>query len=337
MGCFLENLRMTNSTSTEDDSELLKDLVVSSLDKEGVLGKIKAQLRAHVYLSLESEQNKTKRTGHVNSKLADFLLSTNGRLVASLVREFLQFFDLDFSLAVFDPETNIGRDVQYRERTKLSSALGLTELTDPEAPLLSEIMRLSKVSVLKSESPTPSTTSDCHTSPPASLMEDPPTSEAGNHQEEEAELSRIKKSSEFTQQPSSTPLPVPQKSNSFLADLPPLGRSNLGDIPPLSMPNRPLNLAPLKQSVPDSVGLAPSSHSKLHSDDQLKKSVEPEKKLGRKDSPDSTPDVTENIEEELDSFLNSDISDGNDITKDETLANSDVSLKADYVENVKQK
>ena len=80
-------------------------------------------------------------------------------------REFLQFFDLDFSLAVFDPETNIGRDVQYRERTKLCSALGLTELTDPEvrlikvnfitllddckcppqAPLLSEIMRLSKV------------------------------------------------------------------------------------------------------------------------------------------------------------------------------------------------
>ena len=272
-------------------------------------------------------------------------------------REFLQFFDLDFSLAVFDPETNIGRDVQYRERSKLCTALGLTELTDPEAPLLSEIMRLSKVqeaseyaifihhlhsfnfkvSVLKSESPTPSTISDCHTSPPASLMEDPPTPEAGNYPEEEAEISRIKKSSEFTQQPSSAPLPVAQKSNSFLADLPPLGRSNLGDLPPLSIPNRPLNLAPLKQSVPDSVGLAPSSHSKLHSDDQLKKSVEPEKKVERKGSPDSTPDVTENIEEELDSFLNSDISDGNDITKDETLANSDVSLKADYVENLKQK
>ena len=51
-------------------------------------------------------------------------------------REFLQFFDLDFSLAVFDPETNIGRDVQYRERTKLCSALGLTELTDPEVGLI---------------------------------------------------------------------------------------------------------------------------------------------------------------------------------------------------------
>jgi len=329
---------MSASTTTEEDTEQLRDLVAATLEKEGVLGKIKAQLRAHVYLSLEGEsKGKAPAQDSKNVKLAAFLSNTNGRLVASLVREFLQFFDLDFSLAVFDPETNIGRDVQYRERTKLCTALGLTELTDPEAPLLSEIMRLSKVSVLKSESPTPSTISDCHTSPPASLMEDPPTPEAGNYQEEEAELSRIKKSSEFTQQPSSAPLPVPQKSNSFLADLPPLGRSNLGDLPPLSIPNRPLNLAPLKQSVPDSVGLAPSSHSKLNSDDQLKKSVEPEKKVERKGSPDSTPDVTENIEEELDSFLNSDISDGNDITKDETLANSDVSLKADYVENLKQK
>jgi len=329
---------MSASTTTEEDTEQLRDLVAATLEKEGILGKIKAQLRAHVYLSLEGEsKGKALAQDSKNVKLAAFLSNTNGRLVASLVREFLQFFDLDFSLAVFDPETNIGRDVQYRERTKLCTALGLTELTDPEAPLLSEIMRLSKVSVLKSESPTPSTISDCHTSPPASLMEDPPTPEAGNYPEEEAEISRIKKSSEFTQQPSSAPLPVAQKSNSFLADLPPLGRSNLGDLPPLSIPNRPLNLAPLKQSVPDSVGLAPSSHSKLHSDDQLKKSVEPEKKVERKGSPDSTPDVTENIEEELDSFLNSDISDGNDITKDETLANSDVSLKADYVENLKLK
>ena len=45
----------------------------------------------------------------VNTRLADFLSTTNGRLVASLVREFLEFFSLDYTLAVFDPETNIGR------------------------------------------------------------------------------------------------------------------------------------------------------------------------------------------------------------------------------------
>ena len=44
----------------------------------------------------------------VNTRLADFLSTTNGRLVASLVREFLEFFSLDYTLAVFHPETNIG-------------------------------------------------------------------------------------------------------------------------------------------------------------------------------------------------------------------------------------
>merc|ERR1719239_503592 len=321
--------------------EQLRDLVAATLEKEGILGKIKAQLRAHVYLSLEGESSKGKALAQEskNHKLVSFLSSTNGRLVASLVREFLQFFDLDFSLAVFDPETNIGRDVQYRERTKLCSALGLTELTDPEAPLLSEIMRLSKVSVLKSESPTPSTISDCHTSPPASLMEDPATPEpSSHHKEEEEEQPRSKNAPEVVHSASSTTLPVPQKSNSFLTDLPPLGRSGLGDLPPLSMSNRPLNLAPLKQPGSEP-GVFVSQANPSSSEDQLKGSTtEPaKKKPENKDSADSTPDVTENIEEDLDSFLNSDISDANDITKDETLANSDLSLKADYVEAIKHK
>lgn len=325
-----------STTATEEDTEQLRDLVAATLEKEGILGKIKAQLRAHVYLSLEGESSKGKALAQEskNHKLAAFLSNTNGRLVASLVREFLQFFDLDFSLAVFDPETNIGRDVQYRERTKLCSALGLTELTDPEAPLLSEIMRLSKVSVLKSESPTPSTISDCHTSPPASLMEDPATPEPSSHKEVELEQPRSKIASEVVQ--SSSTLPMPQKSSSFLTDLPPLGRSSLGDLPPLSMSNRPLNLAPLKQPGPE---LGVSQAKPGGSEDQLKgKTTEPAKKRPEsKGSADSTPDVTENIEEDLDSFLNSDISDANDITKDETLANSDLSLKADYVEAIKHK
>ena len=41
-----------------------------------------------------------------------------------------------------------GKDIKFREREKLSEALGLTELTDAQAPLLSEILRLSKVGCL---------------------------------------------------------------------------------------------------------------------------------------------------------------------------------------------
>jgi hypothetical protein len=60
-------------------------------------------------------------------------------------REFLEFFSLDFTLSVFDPETNIGKDFAYWGRDKLIEALGLTELVDTRTPLLSEVMRPSKV------------------------------------------------------------------------------------------------------------------------------------------------------------------------------------------------
>ena len=40
-------------------------------------------------------------------------LCLSGRLITGLVREFLEYFDLDFSIAVFDPETNFVSDSQY--------------------------------------------------------------------------------------------------------------------------------------------------------------------------------------------------------------------------------
>ena len=98
-----------STTATEEDTEQLRDLVAATLEKEGILGKIKAQLRslqtisadlmmfrksyeifsrAHVYLSLEGESSKSKALAQEskNLKLAAFLSNTNGRLIASLVR-----------------------------------------------------------------------------------------------------------------------------------------------------------------------------------------------------------------------------------------------------------
>jgi FGFR1 oncogene partner len=311
---------MSASSTTEDDTEQLRDLVAATLEKEGVLGKIKAQLRAHVYLALEARDQKARPAQ--NPRLTTFLSSTNGRLVASLVREFLQFFDLEFSLAVFDPETNIGRDVQYRERERLCSALGLTELTDPQAPLLSEMMRLSKVSVLKSESPTPSSISDSlHTSGPASLAEDPPSRHT-TPETPRADTSGpgdMPAAARQTAAPSLAPLPsaeAPARPPSFLSDLPPLGRPG--------PPPRGGNLAPLRQARP----LGSSAATDHGKESTLAVGKEEQTKLKKVEvsGEDTTPDVTENIEEELDSFLNSDISDANDVTKDETLANSDISL-----------
>jgi hypothetical protein len=66
-----------------------------------VLGKLKAELRAHVYAVLEKGESRTP------SPLRDFLTTTSGRLVASLVRYTYVFacpFLLLMQICVQDPE-----------------------------------------------------------------------------------------------------------------------------------------------------------------------------------------------------------------------------------------
>ncbi|XP_038659018.1 FGFR1 oncogene partner isoform X4 [Scyliorhinus canicula] len=91
--------------SAEEDTEL-RDLLVQTLENSGVLNKIKAELRAAVFLALEEQERVENKTPLVNESLKKFLNTKDGRLVAGLVTEFLQFFNLDFTLAVFQPETN---------------------------------------------------------------------------------------------------------------------------------------------------------------------------------------------------------------------------------------
>lgn len=275
---------MSTTTTTEEDTEL-RDLVAATLENAGVLGKIKAELRANVYIALEEGEGVKSKSKLINKKLNNFLSTTNGRLVTSLVREFLEFFDLKFTTAVFDPETNIGKEFKYRERSNLSEALGLTELTDENSPLLTEILRLSKVSVLKSESPTPTEVSvedDGHTSAHISLNEDLPSksekksSEKSNNYSDDFSAEIVQKKEDMMSDCSTTPEIVLKDNSldilgakknkmnnfdrekgrdSFLSDLPPLGsvgKSPLSDLPPLGA-NTGRALAPLSKIPPKSV------------------------------------------------------------------------------------
>ena len=70
------------------------------------------------------------------------------------------FFGLDYSLLVFEPEAFEGRNVTLRDRESIIENCGFAETINENAPLLSEIIKLSKVSVLKSETPTPSPTKE---------------------------------------------------------------------------------------------------------------------------------------------------------------------------------
>ncbi|XP_065487472.1 centrosomal protein 43 isoform X1 [Caloenas nicobarica] len=127
------------AAATEEDTEL-RDLLVQTLETSGVLNKIKAELRAAVFLALEEQEKVENKTPLVNESLKSFLGTKDGRLVAGLVAEFLRFFNLDFTLAVFQPESSTLNGLDGREN--LARDLGIIEAEGTvSGPLLLEVVR----------------------------------------------------------------------------------------------------------------------------------------------------------------------------------------------------
>uniref|UniRef100_A0A3B3UC77 Centrosomal protein 43 n=1 Tax=Poecilia latipinna TaxID=48699 RepID=A0A3B3UC77_9TELE len=63
-------------------------------------------MRAAVFLAMEDQDRLENKTPLINENLKKCLNTKDGHLVASLIMDFLQVFNLDFSLAVFQPEIN---------------------------------------------------------------------------------------------------------------------------------------------------------------------------------------------------------------------------------------
>ncbi|NXD43338.1 FR1OP protein, partial [Copsychus sechellarum] len=127
------------AAAAEEDTEL-RDLLVQTLESSGVLNKIKAELRAAVFLALEEQEKVENKAPLVNESLKSFLGTKDGRLVAGLVAEFLRFFNLDFTLAVFQPESSTLNGLDGREN--LARDLGITEAEGVVGgPLLLEVVR----------------------------------------------------------------------------------------------------------------------------------------------------------------------------------------------------
>lgn len=126
--------------STEEDTEL-RDLVTQMLESNGALGRIKAELRANVFLALQDQETINKRPkSFANTKLQNFCNSDAGRTVTSLVYEFLEYFNLDFTLAVFGPESN-SREL-YNGRKHLANDLDFNDNNSTfNEPLLAHVFR----------------------------------------------------------------------------------------------------------------------------------------------------------------------------------------------------
>uniref|UniRef100_A0A6I8PGM5 Centrosomal protein 43 n=1 Tax=Ornithorhynchus anatinus TaxID=9258 RepID=A0A6I8PGM5_ORNAN len=110
------------SAAAPDEDTELRDLLVQTLENSGVLSRIK------------------NKAPLVNESLTKFLSTKDGRLAASLVAEFLQFFNLDFTLAVFQSEANTFHGLEAR--ADLAQNLGVVEVEGTGGgPLLLEVIR----------------------------------------------------------------------------------------------------------------------------------------------------------------------------------------------------
>ncbi|KAG8444534.1 hypothetical protein GDO86_009626 [Hymenochirus boettgeri] len=126
-------------SAAEEDTEL-RDLLIQTLEHNGILNKIKAELRASVFLALEEQDKTQNKAPLVNESLKNFLYTRDGRLVASLFTEFLQFFNLDFTLAVFQPEASLGN--KHEDRNHIAKELGIVESEGVKCgPLVLDLLR----------------------------------------------------------------------------------------------------------------------------------------------------------------------------------------------------
>jgi len=64
--------------------------------------------------------------------------------VLNLIREFLEFYELDFTLSVFTPESRCNIEYKELSRTDLLKELSLNSVSDSQLPVLSHLLDLKR-------------------------------------------------------------------------------------------------------------------------------------------------------------------------------------------------
>ncbi|KAK4761731.1 hypothetical protein SAY87_029615 [Trapa incisa] len=125
----------------------LKSLTSGSLEKKGVLAKIRAEMLASVFeenegeRAVESEGLSPALLGSCNERARQLHSSPSGRLLTALVCEYLDWAQLNHTLVVFQPECNLQNDTWKSELKEFSSKNGydLNQNGD-RSPLLLDVV-----------------------------------------------------------------------------------------------------------------------------------------------------------------------------------------------------
>lgn len=102
--------------------EDMKNLIIQSLETKGVLGQIRANLRSAVFKMVDEQDQQFKLGCGLkweNPTLYKIIETKVGTLLSEVIREFMEYFRMDYALSIFIPECGISP-----ERLKKDEILG---------------------------------------------------------------------------------------------------------------------------------------------------------------------------------------------------------------------
>ncbi|KAJ0409686.1 hypothetical protein ATCC90586_007475 [Pythium insidiosum] len=140
--------RLREEARTNRQELELKQQVAKALESQGVLGKIRAQLRAAVFQAVHGAASKgneglTARSSYstIPGVNAVALFGGDGRLALEIVADLLEALELEHTLAVFLAETSAEHHgLEWRPSKKLCERLGLSPPQE-RVPALVEMLR----------------------------------------------------------------------------------------------------------------------------------------------------------------------------------------------------
>lgn len=127
----------------------LKTLVTRTLEKKGVLAKIRAELRASVFEAIEEEDKAIEKDeglppallGSCNDRAKQLHASPSGRLLTALIGEYLDWAQLNHTLKVYLPECNLQKDSWKAELKDFSNKNGYDlNRNGDSGPLLLDVL-----------------------------------------------------------------------------------------------------------------------------------------------------------------------------------------------------
>lgn len=120
--------------------EEMKNIVIQTLETRGVLGQIRAKLRSSVFKIVDEQDQRATNPSGCGLKWENPLLykikETNvGGVISELIREFMEYLKMDYSLSVFIPECSISPE--RLKKDEIMAKLGMNiNMFNSEIPIM---------------------------------------------------------------------------------------------------------------------------------------------------------------------------------------------------------